>query len=84
MYLEEQRLKSEEEKWLAQEAEEQRRRETPVTWEHYNARQEEVNRRAREADAGGMTSETWPPPRSPPGIFPLSFFQNLTINCNVA
>jgi hypothetical protein len=29
-----------------------------------------------------MTSETWPPPRSPPSIFPLSFFQNFTINCN--
>jgi hypothetical protein len=28
------------------------------------------------------TSETWPQPRSPSGIFPPSFFQNLKINCN--
>jgi hypothetical protein len=82
MYLEEERLKAEEEKRLAREAEEQRRRETPGTWEHCNARQEEVNKRAREADAGGTISETWPPPRSPLGIFPQSFFRNLTINCN--
>jgi hypothetical protein len=58
MYLEEQRLKAEEEKRLARVVEEQRRRETPGTWEHYNARQEEANRRAREANAVGTTSET--------------------------
>jgi hypothetical protein len=58
MYLEEQRLKAEEEKRLAWVVEEQRRRETPGTWEHYNARQEEANRRAREANAVGTTSET--------------------------
>jgi hypothetical protein len=58
------------------------RHETPGTWEHYFDKHEEANRHAREADAWSMTSETWPPPRSPPGIFPLSFFQNLTINCN--
>jgi hypothetical protein len=68
MYYEEQRLKAEEEKRLAREAEEKVRRETPGTWEHQKAVQEEVNRRAREADAGGMTSETWPLPRSPSGI----------------
>jgi hypothetical protein len=55
-------MKAEEEKRLAQEAEQQWRRETPETWEHYFAKQEEVNRCAREADAGGMTSETWAPP----------------------
>jgi hypothetical protein len=38
MYLEEQWLKAEEEKRLAREAEEKRRRETPRTWEHYKAR----------------------------------------------
>jgi hypothetical protein len=65
VYIEEQRqkqMKAEEEKRLAQEAEQQWRRETPETWEHYFAKQEEVNRCAREADAGGMTSETWAPP----------------------
>jgi hypothetical protein len=85
VYLEEQRqlqTKAEEEKRLAWEAEEQRRHETSGTWVHYFAKQEEANRRAREVDTGGTTSETWPPPRLPPGIFPPSFFQNLTINCN--
>jgi hypothetical protein len=82
MYLEEQWLEYEEEKSLAPEAEEKRRHETPGTWEHYKARQEEANRRAREAYAGGTTSEMWPPPRSAPGIFAPSFFQNLTIHCN--
>jgi hypothetical protein len=67
-------MKAEEEKRLAQEAKQQRRRETSSTWEHYFAKQEEANRYAREADLGGMTSETWPPPRSPPGNFPSSFF----------
>jgi hypothetical protein len=38
MYLEEQWLKAEEEKRLAREAEEKRRRETHRTWEHYKAR----------------------------------------------
>jgi hypothetical protein len=77
MYLEEQRqlqMKAKEEKRLAREAKEQRRRETPGTWEHYYAKQKEANRCAREADAGGTTSETWQPPQSPPGIFPPSFF----------
>jgi hypothetical protein len=60
-------MNAKEEKRLAQEAEQQRRRETPGTWEHYKARQEEADRRAREADLRGTTSETWPPPRSPPG-----------------
>jgi hypothetical protein len=41
-----------------------------------------VNKRAREADAGGTTSETWPPPRSTSGIFAPSFFRDLTIHCN--
>jgi hypothetical protein len=62
MYYEEQRLKAEEEKRLAWEAEEKVRRETPVTWEHQKVVQEEVDRHAREAIDGGMTSETWPPP----------------------
>jgi hypothetical protein len=41
MYLEEQRqlqMKAKEEKRLAWEDEEQRRRETPGTWEHYFAK----------------------------------------------
>jgi hypothetical protein len=74
VYCEEQRLKTEEEKRLVREAEEKRRRETPGTWEHQKALQEEVNRHAREADIGGMTSETWPPPRSPPGNFSFVIF----------
>jgi hypothetical protein len=81
MYLEEQRrqqIKVEEEKMLAQEVEQQRRRETPGTWEHYKARRKETNKHAREADIAGMTSETWPPP----GNFPLPSFQNLIIHCN--
>jgi hypothetical protein len=68
MHYEEQRLKAEEEKRLAWEAEEKRRRETPRTWEHQKALQEEANKRAREIDAWGMTSETLTPPRSPLGI----------------
>jgi hypothetical protein len=61
MYIEEQhqqRMKDEEAERLAREAEQHRRRETPETWEHYFAKQEEANRRARAADLGGMTSET--------------------------
>jgi hypothetical protein len=55
VYLEkqhQQQMKAKEEKRLAQEAEQQRRRETPGTWEHYFAKQEEMNRCAREADLG--------------------------------
>jgi hypothetical protein len=62
MYVEEQWCKAKEEKRLAQEAELKRRRETPGTWEHYKAQCDEVNRHAREADAGGTTPETWPLP----------------------
>jgi hypothetical protein len=62
VYYAEQRLKAEDEKRLAREAEEKVRRETPGTWEHQKAVQEEANRHAREADAGGTTSETRPPP----------------------
>jgi hypothetical protein len=68
VYYKEQGLKAEDEKRLAREAEEKVRRETPGTWEHQKVVQEEADRRAREADDGGMTSETWPPPRSPSGI----------------
>jgi hypothetical protein len=75
-------MKDEEEKRLAQEAEQQRRHETLDTWKHYFAKPEEANRRAREADAGGMTSVTWPLPGSPPGNFPSCYFQNLTNCCN--
>jgi hypothetical protein len=74
MYVEEQRRKDEEEKRLAQEAELKRRREPLGTWEHYKARCEEADRRAREADAGSTTSETWPLPRSPPGNFLFVIF----------
>jgi hypothetical protein len=62
VYYKEQRLKADEEKRLAREAKEKVRRETPVTWEHQKTIQEEENRCAREADDGGTTSETWPPP----------------------
>jgi hypothetical protein len=68
VYYEEQRLKAKEEKRLARESKEKVRHETPGTWEHQKVVQEEADRRAREADDGGMTSETWPPPRSPSGI----------------
>jgi hypothetical protein len=65
VYLEEQRqlqMKGGEDMRLAQEAEQQRSRETPGTWEHYFAKQEEAIRRAREVDVGGTTSETLPLP----------------------
>jgi hypothetical protein len=62
VYYEEQLLKAEEEKRLAREAEEKVRRETPRTWEHQKVVQEEANIRSREADNGGSTSKTWPPP----------------------
>ncbi len=68
-------MKAKEEKRLAQEAKQQRRCETPGTWEYYKAKQEEVNRRAREVDLGGTTSETRPLPRSPPcSNFPFVVF----------
>jgi hypothetical protein len=68
VYYEEQWLKAGEEKRLAREADEKVRHETPGTWEHQKVVHEEANIRAREADDGGMTFETWPPPRSPSGI----------------
>jgi hypothetical protein len=68
MYYEEQLLNAEEEKRLAWEPEEKVRHETPGTWKHQKVVQEEANRCAREADDGGTSSETWPPPRSPLGI----------------
>jgi hypothetical protein len=68
VYYKEQRLKAEEEKRLAREAKEKVRCETHGTWEHQKVVQEEANRRDREADRGGTTSETWPPLRSPSGI----------------
>jgi hypothetical protein len=71
VYCEEQCCKAEEEKRLAQEAKQKRRHETPGTWEHYKARCEEADRRAREANAGGTTSTTWPPPWSLLGNFPF-------------
>jgi hypothetical protein len=75
-------MKAEKEKRLAQEAEQQRRHETPDTWKYYFTKQEEANRRAREDDAGGTTSETWPLPRLPPGNFSSCYFQNLINCCN--
>jgi hypothetical protein len=72
-------MKAGEEKRLAEDVEQQRRRETPETWEHYFAKQEEANKRAREVDARGTTFGTWPPPRSPPGIFPPSFSEILQL-----
>jgi hypothetical protein len=68
VYYEEQLLKAEEEERLAREAEEKVRRETPGTWEHQKVVQEKADIRAREADDGGTTSETWPSPWSPSGI----------------
>jgi hypothetical protein len=67
-----QRMKVAEAERLAREAEQQRRRETPRNWEHYFAKQEEANRRARATELGGTTSEIWPPPRTPEGNFPPS------------
>jgi hypothetical protein len=66
-------MKAEEEERLSKEAKQQRRCETSGTWEHYQVKQEEVNRRTREVDLGGTTSETWPPP----GNFSLSFYEIL-------
>jgi hypothetical protein len=74
VYCEEQRCKTEEEKRLAQEAEQKRMPKIPATWKHYKARCEEVDRCAREVDAGSTTSKTWPPPRSPPDNFPFVIF----------
>jgi hypothetical protein len=74
MYVEGERCKAEEKKRLAQETELNKRRETPGTWEHYKAQCDETDRRAREADAGGTTSKTWPPPRSPLGNFSFIIF----------
>jgi hypothetical protein len=79
VYVEDQWHKAEEEKWLAQKAGLKRRRETPGTCEYYKAQCDEANRRAREADAGGMISETWSPSRSLSGNFP---FVKLAIHCN--
>jgi hypothetical protein len=73
VYVEEQQRKAEEEKRLAQEAK-LKGHETPGTWEHYRAPCEEADRRAREADAGGTTSETWPLSQLPPGNFPFVIF----------
>jgi hypothetical protein len=74
VYVEEQWRKAEKENWLSQKAKLKRRRETPGTWKHYQARREEADRRAREADAGDMTFETWQPPRSQPDNFPFVVF----------
>jgi hypothetical protein len=41
----------------------------------YKARCEEAGRHAREADAGGTTSKTWPSPQSPPGNLPFVIFR---------
>jgi hypothetical protein len=65
-------MKDEEAERFAREAEQQRRHETPRTWEHYFAKQEEANRCARAAKHGAMTSEIWPLPRTPEGNFPHS------------
>jgi hypothetical protein len=67
-YKEERLKDEEEEKRLAQEAEEKVRREKPGTWEHQKVVHEEANRCVREVDDRGTTSETWPLPRSPSGI----------------
>jgi hypothetical protein len=64
-------MNAEEEKRLA---EQQRRHETPDTWEHYKARHEEADRHAREDDTRGTTSETWPPPRLLLGNFSSCYF----------
>ena len=59
-----QRKKLEEEKRLAWEAEQRRRRGDPKTWEYHIAKAEENKRRAARE---GTTSETWPPPRPEEG-----------------
>jgi hypothetical protein len=80
VYLEKQRQlrkKVEEAERLAQETKQQRRREDPRSWEYHFAKQEEVNKHAREVELGGMTSETWPPPCPERGNFPPSIFKIL-------
>jgi hypothetical protein len=54
--------KVEEEKRLAWETEQQKRREDPKTWEYHIAKAEENNRRARAAERKGTTFERWPLP----------------------
>jgi hypothetical protein len=58
-----QRKKIEVEERLAQEVEQQRRRNDPRTWVYHIAKVEENMRCAIEAEHEGMTLETWPPPR---------------------
>jgi hypothetical protein len=75
VYLEEQHQqwkKVEEEKRLAWEAEQQRRREDSRIWEYYIAKVEENSRRREAATREGMTSETSPWPRPKEGNFPPS------------
>jgi hypothetical protein len=72
MYHEEQRqqrMKVEKEKRLAWEAEQQRRRDTPYTWEYHISKAKENNQRRWVAERDGTTSETWPPPRLEEGNF---------------
>jgi hypothetical protein len=52
-------MKDEKAERLAREVEQQRRCETPETWERYFAKQEEANRCARAAELRGTTSAIW-------------------------
>jgi DNA-directed RNA polymerase specialized sigma24 family protein len=47
---------------LAWEAEHQRRRDDPKTWEYHITKAEEKNQRRRAAERDITTSETWPQP----------------------
>jgi hypothetical protein len=69
-------------KKLAHEAEQQRRRETPGTWEHYFAKYEEANRHARDADLGVRPLRHGQRHNHRQVIFLRHFFWNLTIHCN--
>jgi hypothetical protein len=62
-------MKAEEEKRLAREAEQQRRRETPGIWEYHIAKAEENNECHKADEREGTTSETWSLPRPERGIF---------------
>jgi predicted HD phosphohydrolase len=55
-------MNTEKENRLAWEFKQQRRRDTPGTWEYRIAKAEENNQCCRVAERDGMTSETWPPP----------------------
>jgi len=79
VYIEEERKKKEEEERLAWEAEQERRRNDPNTWEYHIAKAEVKNRRMKEPG----TSKTWPPPSPERGILRLLYFSPYLIVVSV-